>query len=259
MPQFITNVTQGSDEWKRLRMGKATASNFDRILSEKTGKYSETQAGKYAREVAIQRLLIEETERPLDGLYWVERGKAMEPAAAQHYEKVRGRTLDQIGLIISDDNTMACSPDRLAMIPDKDWDGDLDTLKDHSHLCGVEIKVPSTETHLEYTKIFRNGEELYDYRWQLLGSIYISHLDEWDFCSFNPRLTEAIRTYHRRQYEDEIATLTKALKRFEGEVKEYCEIMRDVGFVEIVSQMNIRSNEEWQKMIEADPNLWAFG
>lgn len=247
-PQFITNVSQGTDEWKRLRMGKLTASTMDKVVSEVTGKYSEKQAGKLAREVAIQRVLVEDTERPLDGLYWVERGKAMEPAAAQHYEKVRGRTLTEIGLIVSEDGTMACSPDRMSLIPPDD------------KLCGVEIKVPSTETHLEYVKaILVGGKPPTDYKWQICGSLLISQLDVWDFCSYNPRISEAIYTYEREEWQSQIATLEAATKRFEREVQEYCEIIRRVGFVEMIGQMQIRSNEEWQKMLEADPTLWAIG
>lgn len=255
-PVFIRGVAQGTDDWKRLRMGKATASRFSDILSPITGKYSEKRAAKYAREVAIQRLLAEDTERPIDGLYWVERGKALEPAAAAHYEKVRGRTLDEIGLIVSADGTLACSPDRLALIPNDDWDGLPITLRDHCHICGVEIKAPCTETHLEYLRIFHAGEELQDYKWQILGSIYVSQYDEWDFCSYNPRLTEAIRTYRREDYQDEIDILAAGLERFECEVQEYCQIMKEVGFVELIGEM--RSADDWKKMLEADENLWAF-
>jgi YqaJ-like viral recombinase domain len=243
-PQFIENIAQGSDQWRLARMGKATASNFGVILSEKTGKYSEKQAGKYAREVAIQRVLIEDTERPLDGLYWVERGKAFEPKAAQHYEKVRGRTVKEIGLIISEDGTCACSPDRLALIPPD------------NHLCGVEIKVPSTETHLEYAKIIRSGEELYDYRWQILGSIHVSQLGEWDFCSYNPKVTEIIRTYRRDDYLPQLTTLSAGLRRFEEEVQEACALLRELGYVEAIGQM--RTDEDWAKMIKADPKLFAI-
>lgn len=250
-PRFVTEapdgqpLAQGTDAWKLLRMGKATASNFDKILSEKTGVYSEKQAGKYAREVAIQRILVEETERPLDGLYWVERGKALEPAAAQHYEKVRGRTLKEIALVISEDGTCACSPDRLALIPPDD------------HLCGVEIKAPSTETHLEYAKIILSGEELFDYRWQILGSLHVSQFDEWDFCSYNPRVAEVIRTYRREDHVKPLKALADGLARFEGEVQYYCELLRKIGYVEMVGQM--RSNDDWQKMLAADPGLFAIG
>jgi hypothetical protein len=243
-PRFI-DVTQGTDAWKVARMGKATASNFDKFLSEKTGKFSEKTGRKYAREVAIQRILVEDTERPLDGLYWVERGKALEPAAAQHYEKVRGRTVKEIGLIISEDGTSACSPDRLALIPPDD------------HLCGVEIKCPSTETHLEYVQIIRNNEELFDYRWQILGSLHVSQMNEWDFCSYNPRVAEVIRTYRREDYLPELKTLAEALARFEDEVQTYCKLLRDIGYVEMVGQM--RTNEEWKKLQDADPDMWAIG
>lgn len=250
-PRFVREgldgepLVQGSEAWKMLRMGKATASNFDKILTEKRGDYAEKPAGKYAREVAIERVLVEDTERPLDGLYWVERGKALEPNAAQHYEKVRGRTVKEIGLIISEDGTCACSPDRLGLIPPDD------------HICGVEIKCPSTETHLEYAKIILSGAELFDYRWQIIGSLHVSQLGEWDFCSYNPRVAEVIKTYRRDDHAKDLAKLAAGLSRFEAEVQEYCELIREIGFVEQIGQM--RSNDDWQKMLAADPGLFAIG
>src|ERR1700757_2284066 len=94
-PQFITDVDQGSVEWLNLRRGKATASNFHRIVTEVRGEYS-AQAMKYAREVAVQRLCDEDTEQAIGHLKPVERGTILEADAAAHYEKVRGRTTKKI-------------------------------------------------------------------------------------------------------------------------------------------------------------------
>lgn len=251
MPQFIMNIEgsqellrQGTQEWRDLRMGKATASNFDEILSEATGQWKTGRtkgttgsAEKYARQIAIQRLLKEDTEKPLDGLYWVEHGKAQEPNAVKHYEAVRGKTTDAIGLIISDDGTRACSPDRISS--DRLW--------------GVEIKCPSGPQHLQYMD---EGPGK-DYRWQVIGSLLISGFDGWDFVSYHQNLREVILPYHRKDYIDDIETLEKALSRFESEVQRYMDLMREEGFIDPMT-IQQRPDTEWQKMLQADPGMWAF-
>ncbi|HXJ61917.1 MAG TPA: YqaJ viral recombinase family protein [Verrucomicrobiae bacterium] len=252
MPKFLTHIegtenllAQGSPEWRELRMGRATASSFDRILSEATGQWKTGRtkgttgsAEKYAREVAVQRLLKEDTEKPIDGLYWVERGKKEEPNAVKHYETVRGRTTDAIGIIISDDGTRACSPDRIST--DRLW--------------GVEIKVPSAAQHLQYM-VEGPGA---DYRWQVVGSILVSGFDGWDFVSYSPNLKEVIIPYRREDYLDDIEALDRALIRFEALVQEYCDIMKRDGIVEVLTG-STRSDSEWQRMLEADSGMWALG
>jgi hypothetical protein len=96
------------------------------------------------------------------------------------------------------------------------------------------------------------------YRWQVVGSLLVSGFDGWDFCSYHPRLKEVILPYRREDYLDDIDTLDKALNRFEAQVQEYCALMRREGFVEAVGRMTSRTDTEWQKMIEADPGLWAI-
>lgn len=238
MPQFMMDVEQGTDQWRSLRMGKATASNFDRILTEAKGQYA-AGADKYAREVAVQRILDEDTEKPLDGLRWIERGKLLEPDAVKHYEKVRGRTTDAIGLIISDDNTRACSPDRIS--------GD--------RLWGVEIKAPSGPEHLDYMD---NGGPGRSYRWQVVGSLLISGFDGWDFVSYHPLLKEVIVAYERSVFTDEIAALDEALKRFEDKVQYYCDLIRREGFIDPRAALPAVPDTEWQQMLKADPGMWAL-
>lgn len=244
MPQFIINIEgsqeplkQGSPEWRTMRMGRATASNFDRIVTEARGEYA-AGADTYAREVAIQRVLREDTEKPISGLYWVERGNLLEGDAVKHYEAVRGRTTDAIGLIISDDGTRACSPDRIGT--DRLW--------------GTEVKCPSGPEHLSYMK-FGPGKK---YRWQVVGSMLIAEFEGWDFVSYHPNLREVIIPYHRKEYTKELKQMDDGLKQFEENVQEYCALIRSEGFVDPMSVTSGRPDSEWQKMLEADPGLWAI-
>lgn len=250
MPKFLTHIEgtenllkQGSPEWRALRMGKATASSFDKVLTEAKGEPS-SQAPGYARRVAIERVLDEDTEKPIDGLHWVERGKLLEGDAVKHYEAVRGRTTDAIGLIISDDGTRACSPDRIST--DRLW--------------GTEVKCPSGPEHLDYMDEEKKGG--YgpgpSYRWQLVGSLLISEFDGWDFCSYHPLLKEVIVPYRRQDWAKDIETLDNALKRFEAMVQRYCDLIRREGFVDMRAAVPNRADAEWQKMLQADPGMWSI-
>lgn len=244
MPKFLTHIegtenllAQGSPEWRELRMGRATASNFDRILTEVKGEYA-AGAASYAREIAVQRVLREDTEKPISGLYWVERGTALEPDAVKHYEKVRGRTTNAIGLIISDDGTRACSPDRIGV--DRLW--------------GVEIKCLSGPEHLQYMKIGPGRK----YLWQVVGSMLVAGFDGWDLCAYHPNLREVIIPYRREDYAKELKQMDDALNRFEGDVQEYCDLIRSEGFVDPMTALPSRPDSEWQQMLAADKNLWAI-
>jgi hypothetical protein len=242
-PTFVFDVEQGSEEWRRLRMGKATASNFNRIVTEVKGEYA-SGVDKYAREVAIQRMIMEDTEQPKDGLRWIERGKVLEPDAVKHYEKVRGRTTKAIGLVISADGARACSPDRISA----------------DHLWGVEIKCPSGPEHLEYMDDAKKGGAGPGtaYRWQVLGSILVAGFDGWSFVSYHPNLREVIVTYKRENFEKELKLLDDCLNRFEETVQRYCNLIRREGFIDPRTQTPTRAEAEWAKLLEADPNLWAL-
>lgn len=238
-PQFITDVDQGSIEWLNLRRGKATASNYHRIVTEVKGEYS-AQAGKYAREVAVQRLCDEDTEQAIGHLKPVERGTILEADAAAHYEKVRGRTTKRIGLIISADGTRACSPDRIST--DRLW--------------GVEIKCPGGPAHLDYLE---NGGPGSKYRWQVVGSLLIAKFDGWDFISYHPQMREVIVSYDRKTYQQDMDILDAALTKFEQEVQDWCDVILEKGFIEPVGHMKHRTAEEWAKLEAADPKMWAIG
>jgi hypothetical protein len=238
MPKFITDVEQGSDAWRELRLGIPTASSFDRVITEARG---ELAAGrwKYAYELACERLLHEDTSLPLDGLHWVERGKLLEADAVKHYEAIAGTTTDRIGLIMTDDGKMACSPDRIQT--DK--------------LVGLEIKCPMASTHAQY---MREGPGK-AYRWQVLGCLLISQFERWDFVSYHPNLREVIIPYERTtEAELEIKKLDAALTQFKDEVDGIEAYLRKEGFVDPMVALPKRAEDEWRKMLEADPSMWAI-
>lgn len=249
MPQFRFDIVQGTDPWYWERMGRATASNYDRIVTEVKGEYSETGAKKYAREVAIQRLLDEETEGRISHLPQIQRGKVFEPDAVEAYEKRTKTQTTKIGLVISDDGTRSCSPDLIF--------GDPDLHKEENPLIGAEVKCPGGPNHLLYIEHNGPGRK---YIWQVVGSMLIAGFDAWDFFSYHPGLDPVMVRYQRKNYAKELDILEKSLVRFEAEVKSYIQLMRDNGYEEPIGKASphrIVLNQK--KLTDADANLWAIG
>ena len=82
----IYDVEQGSPEWKALRLGIPTASEFDKIVTP-TGAFSKQSQG-YMNRLAAERFL----RKPLDeigDMFWIRHGAELEPEAVTAYEFAR--------------------------------------------------------------------------------------------------------------------------------------------------------------------------
>lgn len=230
---IIIECEQGDEVWREHRMGIPTASEMHRVITPSQEKIA---AGRwsYAAELVVERLL-DESREPIDGLPHVERGKALEPKAVEHYEGVYGKTA-KCGLILSDNRKFGCSPDRLLC----------------DELGGLEIKSPAAHTHVMY---WANGPGN-DYRCQVQGSLLLTRFDFWDWMSWHPQLPERLIRF--RPDEPFIKKMQVALDQFNDEVDELCEKIRSAGVVSPISAVSARPDSEWQKMLAADENLWAL-
>ena len=160
----VIDCVQGEPLWLKSRLGVATASEFSKILTP-TGKLS-AQASSYAQQLVAEEL-IGEPIKDLDNLYWVERGKMMEPDAVELYEFETGNKTTQVGFITNDAGTIGCSPDRFT---DK---GGL-----------LEIKCPAPQTHIAYMV-----DGIADkYKPQVQGQLYITDLEVCELFSYHPDL-----------------------------------------------------------------------
>lgn len=153
---------QGSEEWLKLRLGVATASNFDKIITS-TGKES-TTLPKYALELATQYLLTE--PEPSYKNEAMQRGNELEPFARQAYEEATFEAVDQISMFLSDCGNYGASPDGLV--------GN-DGL--------IEIKCPLATTHLKY---LIDNKLPTDYVAQVQGLLWVSGRKWCDFISYHP-------------------------------------------------------------------------
>lgn len=160
----IDNAPQGSEMWRIVRMGRPTASCFDKILTPSTLKPSKSQGEYMARLVAEWYL-----GRPLDDASsgFMERGTGMEEEAARFYAIATGSDVQPVGFCLTDDGAAGCSPDRLV-----GSDGLL------------EIKCPSAGVHMHY---HLTPDKLKAEYWsQVQGELYVTGRAWADLFSYHP-------------------------------------------------------------------------
>lgn len=184
------DVVQGSEEWRRLRMGVPTASEFHRILTA-GGKPSKS-AEPYMFELLGELMM----GRPMDApsFPWMQRGNDLESDAANWYELQRDTATQIVGFCTTDDGLIGASPDRLV--------GD-DGL--------LELKCPKPETHVRYLLFPQRGVDG-EYKVQVQGQLYVTERAWCDVVSYHPEIPSVIVRVERD--EEYIAKLDAALHAF---------------------------------------------
>jgi len=164
--QIIRDIEQGSEAWLQLRLGVATASNFDKIITA-GGKESATLP-KYALELATQCLLT--APEPSYKNEAMARGNEIEPLARQAYQEETLQVVEEITMFKSDCGNFGFSPDGLL--------GD-DGI--------IEIKCPMATTHAKY---LLDNKMPTDYWQQVQGGLWVSERKFCNFVSFHPNFKE---------------------------------------------------------------------
>lgn len=186
--KIFDELIQGTDEWKALRCGIPSASNFDQIITTK-GEPSKSRT-KYLYKLAGERITgtSEETFQSAAML----RGTEMEAEARAFYEIVKDTEVKQIGFCLADG--YGCSPDGLI-----GEDG------------GLEIKVPNVATHVGY---LLDGKLPTDYFCQVQGSLLVTQRKWWDFMSYASPLMKPliIRVMPDKEFH----------KKLEVELRTFC-------------------------------------
>ena len=183
---------QRSDEWYRLRLGVATASEFYRILTP-TGKLSKSDVSRSFMYKLIAQRMIQRDEdamvMPTKAMEW---GIMNEQAAVDYYELMTGADTKKVGFILADNGLLGASPDRLV--------GD-DGL--------LEIKCPTAGVHVGYLDA---GEIERSYWPQVQGQLYVSGREWSDWMSYHPEIRPIIvRTSRDEEY---LKRLSEALDEF---------------------------------------------
>lgn len=194
------DVKQNSEEWERLRLGKATASNFSKIMAKEGYAFGDP-AKDYALKLALERITGQKAEYSFTNKH-MERGHGQEPVARMLYEDENFVEVTNGGFFCW--QTYGDSPDGLV-----DNDG------------VVEIKSVVAETH--YATL-RRGSFDPAYRWQLVGHLDCTgrqYVDFVSYCSdFPPGRQLLVYRLTRDECANELARLNERRAAFLALVNE---------------------------------------
>lgn len=197
-------VEQGTDDWFKARLGRATASRFKDIMTKV--KYGEAAAVKNYRSELTAECLTgnrEETWKS-PAMQW---GTETEPLARLQYVLNSGNDVEECGFFAHEKIMAGASPDGLI-----GEDGLL------------EIKCPNSATHIA---TLQAQQVPYQYYWQVMGQMWITGRKWCDFVSFDPRMPENAQYFCIRVERDE-----DEIKKLESEVTEFLEtVEQEVEFV----------------------------
>lgn len=162
---IIHNVIQGSPEWRELRLGIPTASEFERLITPKEWKPTKGETRRKYKVELLTELIL---GRPLDLITTasMQHGTDWEAKARAAYEMVQGVEVQQVGFCTDDAALYGASPD--GFVGD---DG------------GCEIKCPDKpEIHVGYMlypDLFKQ-----EYFVQTQGQLYVTRRKWTDLISY---------------------------------------------------------------------------
>jgi putative phage-type endonuclease len=171
---IVLDHDQGTEEWFAARLGVPSASNFAKLVTS-TGKPS-ASAEDYINQLIAERMTGERAEIYTNS--HMERGTLLEPEARSYYEFVAGKDVQEVGFCLHDTICAGCSPDGLV--------GDY----------GLEIKCPSASVQVSY---LRDGKLPVQYKQQVMGCMWITGAELWDFLSYHPDMPSLLITVERDQ------------------------------------------------------------
>ena len=198
----ILTCDQRSPEWYAARLGVPSASEFDKIITQK-GEPSK-QAQKYLYRLVGERLSGKPEETYTNGA--MQRGVELEGEARSFYQLVHDVVVEQVGFCKTEGKTVyGCSPDGLI-----GQDG------------GLEIKCPNMATHVSY--LINPDSLLSDYFQQVQGGLLVTGRKWWDLLSYYPGIKPLViriepdKTFQKalagalKDFCLELETTTKKLK-----------------------------------------------
>lgn len=194
---------QRSPEWYAARLGRATASKFNVIISgEKYATYK-----NYVAEVVAERLTGKQAESYTSKE--MQHGIDFEATARLKYELATGNEAIECGFFQHTSLMAGASPDGLI--------GDDGVL---------EIKCPNTATHL---LTLHKQQIPKQYHWQVQGQMWVTGRKWCDFVSYDPRLSPNAQYFCTRVLRDEdaISDLEDNIVMFLRSVEEEVNFIRN--------------------------------
>lgn len=194
----IHDVTQGTEEWLKLRLGKFTASSAQAIANN--GKGLETVVFEKVAEI----LTGKEKEAYTNGD--IERGHQLEEMARSAYELEKGTPVKKVGFIEIDEYR-GCSPDGLV--------GE-DGL--------VEIKC---KNDVNFVRMLIEPKIDPEHHWQMQMQLFLTGRSWCDYVVFNPNFPKSIIVVRVERDKDAIAKLNLGLNEGIATIRKILEKLND--------------------------------
>ena len=163
-----TEFQQGSIEWLEARCGIPTASEFNRLVTDKF----EPRKGETPKTFLAEKL-AEAWCGPLPGFgaWATEQGTILEERAIPWLELEHALTVERVGFITTDDGRIGCSPDGM------------------SGKIGLEVKCPQAPHQI---KTLLGGDVPSEYGPQIHGGMLVTGFESWTFLSYHTRLPKFV-------------------------------------------------------------------
>lgn len=210
--QYI-EITQGTDEWHKLRLGRVTASRFkDVVAIGAKGQYLAAR-DSYKKELVAQRLIGVLGEKKVfvtDAMQW---GHMNEEIARTTYQLQTGRKVTAGGIILHDTLPVAVSTDGFV-----DTDGTLEVKSPEPHNYLYNIVLPGQ--YIDPETQVATQELPDDYKAQVQGQLWVSERKWCDFIGSDSRMPAGLDLYAVRVERDDdyIAFLEHETELFIKEV-----------------------------------------
>lgn len=196
----MTDIIQGTDAWKQLRVGLVTGTGFKKIMTSGKGSAPSLVRQGYLTELITQRI----TGAPSEGFFASEdmrNGIEREPDARRLFEYHTGKLVSELSFFKHPWMKMGVSPDGLIGSDE-----------------GLEVKCPKQHTHMEYLKLTHLPPE--EYKDQVYGSLMVTGRKRWYFASYHPNFPPELQLHVIcvERDEDYITKLEAATSKFLAEV-----------------------------------------
>jgi len=171
---IIHDLEQGTEEWRTLRAGMPTSSNFSSLVTS-TGKLSKSIEA-YAMTLAADKFAGKDL-RVFTGTTYTERGNELEAEARMFYSLQRDVDVEEVGFVTDDAASWGSSPDGL--------------ICDDLGMLEIKAQAPKgfVETLLKYHKTKKVPSQ---YIVQLNGQMLICKRKYVDLLLYHPDLKSLI-------------------------------------------------------------------
>lgn len=202
----IHPAPQGSLEWMQARAGIPTASEMDNLLTPEF----KIRTGEMPKTYLATKLAEWWTGSPMPSFNAsldMEFGQILEKEAVPTWEFEKGQSVQRVGLCLTDDEKVGCSPDGL--------------LGEDS---GIEIKCLAMNTH---TKLLLGGGLPKDYAVQVHGCLYVTGRPHWVFFAYRRGFPHLIVDIERNEEIQE--KIGEALSEFLANMAEAQQKLIDIN------------------------------